>query len=83
MEAAISDEISKVMRDKITTSMITGMRLQLESLYKSHVKNIDSMENGSSEWISGVEKLLSEIRVGHVNYEKMVNGEEKVDGEGE
>ena len=77
---AITDAVNKVMREKITESMIAGMRLQIESLYQKHVQEIDKLDIKTPEWLLAVEQLMSTIRLGRFEYEKISAKKEEADG---
>lgn len=75
-EVAIADAVNKALSKHIPEAIIQGRRLSLESLYQKHVQNIDRMATGDKEWVLAVNQLLSDIRLGHVEYEKMMGKSE-------
>lgn len=74
-ELAVKEAVNPAMRKAISDAMITGMRLKAEALYQKYVQNMDKLEHQSDDWLSYVDKLVSAIRLDHIEYEKMQNGE--------
>ncbi len=70
IEVAIIEKISPVMAKEVANSMIRGMELEREEIYKKFVENIDMLKVSSDSlaWETEVECLLSYIRKGHLDY---------------
>lgn len=68
IEAAIIEKTSGVMAREIAKGIIRGTELEQEHIYNEFVSKIDSFKIDSVEWIDAVDKLLSYIRVKHLNY---------------
>lgn len=70
MELAINSQVSKVLAQNVSKSMIDGMDLQSSHLYKKYVDKIDSGALSEEQKQETIEALLSAIRMGHLRYVK-------------
>lgn len=79
-EVAIADAVEKALSKYIPDAILCGRRLALQGLYEKYVKEIDngSLDDGEKQIIT--DKILSDIRIGHVEYEKAMGLREEEDG---
>lgn len=70
MHKVLDDAINAAMLKVSTNSTISGMYFKGELFYTDYVQKLDEMESGSDEWYELVNKLFSDIRLCHVNYQK-------------
>ena len=77
IEAAIIEKTSGVMAQEIAKGIIKGTEIEQEHIYNEFVTKIDAHIIESAEWHDEVDKLLSYIRVKHVNYIAKQAREEK------
>lgn len=71
LQVIVEEMVNKALTTAYTDSMITGMYYRCESLYEKYVQPLDKLDSHSEEWSTLVAKLLSEIRVAHLEYEKL------------
>lgn len=66
----LNEKISKITATQIADSMIAGMEIALENLYSNFVLSIDDEITSTSSWHEEIEKLLSHLRMKHLEYIK-------------
>lgn len=71
LQVLIEGMVNKALEKAYTDSMITGMYFRCEALYEKYVQPLDKLDSHSEEWSTLVAKLLSEIRVAHLEYKKL------------
>lgn len=74
-EVAIADAVNKALSKHIPEAIVRGGQLKMNALYERHVQAIDKMATDDKEWVLAVNQLLSDIRLGHVEYEKMTRSD--------
>lgn len=77
IQAAIIEKTSHVMAQEIAKGIIKGTEFEQEHIYNEFVSKIDAYKIESQEWHDAVDKLLSYIRVKHVNYLSKKENEKK------
>lgn len=66
----LNEKISKITAKQIADSIIAGMELAQENIYNDFVLSIDDVMVGTREWQEEAEKLLSYLRIKHLDYVK-------------
>lgn len=68
-QASIASTVSDVMTQKISDGIITGIRFERNRIYQEYVVSIDESKT-EKEKMEHIERLLSFLRVNHLNYVK-------------
>lgn len=80
LQVIIEETVNKALTTAYTDSMITGIYFKSEALYEKYVQPLDKLDSHSEEWSTLVTKLLSEIRVNHLDYMGLKAGKDKAFG---
>lgn len=80
IEAAIIEKTSGVMAQEIVKGIIKGIEIEQEHIYNDFVTKIDAQIIDTLEWLDEVDKLLSYLRVKHLNYVTKQTKVEKEEG---
>lgn len=70
LEIVIKNMMNSALVSASSNGVMNGMYLKGERFYTDYVEKMDKMDSHSQEWSDMVEKLLSDIRVCHVEYQK-------------
>ena len=81
LEVAIAQAVSNKLAKFFMDFTISGELIRSNELYTRYVKELDNMTVNSFEWAETVERLLSDIRVGYLNYKQKYEGTGADDGQ--